>query len=284
MTNSDEKLQIFSGGGTECEMFVQAVQRRAFAEGKPLDNGWIAGLVAMLLTGEALRWFARLDGEVQTNWSLLRQALLARFPAIPDSMPSSTTPLGRTLALPPYSAQTSAQGSANVRTGRILVNTEDGKLNGYVRRDVNSTGIFVVTKDVSEALQVTYQPSTQYHDISLLNAPGDLECLGIKWWLAGSPNMARASASVAALTGVVDGNWERKSLVTAYSGPTACTIWEISPNGSISAFWSSKSWRAKALLFAIQRTRHELYVVPDSESTWIGTFKYMKANLTFESL
>ncbi|KAG8906938.1 hypothetical protein FRB99_005712 [Tulasnella sp. 403] len=279
MTNSDEKLE-FSGGGLECEMFVQAVQRRAFAEEKHLDSGWIAGFAATLLTGDALRWFARLDEKVQTNWPLLRQALLARYPAIRDPTPSSTT---LALALPPYySDQTPAQEGAKARAGRILVNTEDGKLSGYVRRDVNRTGVFVVTEDVSEALQVTYQPSSQCHDINFLNVPGEHECLGIRWWVGGSPNMTRGSGSIAALTGVVDSNWERKSAATTYSGITACTIWEVSPSGSISAIWSNKSWRAKTLVFAVHPQKREVYVVPDSESTWVVSFKYMKAALTFE--
>ncbi|KAG8895683.1 TOM (translocase of outer membrane) complex component, partial [Tulasnella sp. 417] len=66
----------FSGKDSdECEGFIFAVQRTAFAQGKQRDDAWITDFVASCLTKDALRWWIKLDLETQRNWDLLRRAM-----------------------------------------------------------------------------------------------------------------------------------------------------------------------------------------------------------------
>ncbi|KAG8894843.1 hypothetical protein FRB99_000952, partial [Tulasnella sp. 403] len=81
---STDKL-VFRGTDTndsECEDFVEAVRRFAFDQGKQHDNQWIVDLVHKSLVGDALRWHVTLPQEVQNDWYLLQQALMAQFPVV----------------------------------------------------------------------------------------------------------------------------------------------------------------------------------------------------------
>lgn len=76
---------VFRGqDGTECERFIMAIKKEALAQGKLRDDDWIVGLVETHMEGTALRWFETLDDATQYNWKLLKQALLARYPAEPS--------------------------------------------------------------------------------------------------------------------------------------------------------------------------------------------------------
>ncbi|KIO22809.1 hypothetical protein M407DRAFT_27684 [Tulasnella calospora MUT 4182] len=63
----------------ECERFISSINKHAREEGKLRDDQWIADLVAICLTGDALIWWSLLDAETQGSWRLLRQAMISRF-------------------------------------------------------------------------------------------------------------------------------------------------------------------------------------------------------------
>ncbi|KAG9041507.1 hypothetical protein FS837_012184, partial [Tulasnella sp. UAMH 9824] len=88
----DESEQIAFEGrdGTEAENFIRDVKSRAFKLGKQKDNEWMAAFASICFSGNALRWFESLDDETQSDWKLLRAAILAKYPA--GSAGSSASP------------------------------------------------------------------------------------------------------------------------------------------------------------------------------------------------
>jgi len=82
-------IKPFEGiDGTECEDFVFAVKQEVFENEKDQDDAWIARYVSPLMKGRALRWYERLDDEVQGSWKLLKRAMLDKFP--PDDPSESS--------------------------------------------------------------------------------------------------------------------------------------------------------------------------------------------------
>ncbi|KAG8960448.1 hypothetical protein FRC05_006844, partial [Tulasnella sp. 425] len=73
---------VFEGrDGTEAENFIRNVKSRAFKLDKQRDNEWMAAFASICFAGNALRWFESLDDETQSDWKLLRSAILAKYPA-----------------------------------------------------------------------------------------------------------------------------------------------------------------------------------------------------------
>ncbi|KAG8920681.1 hypothetical protein FRC00_009674, partial [Tulasnella sp. 408] len=76
----DSPMPEFSGKDSdECDNFISAVMRLAFAQGKQRDDAWIADFVASRLTKDALRGWIKLDDETQTSWKLLRRAMDLKY-------------------------------------------------------------------------------------------------------------------------------------------------------------------------------------------------------------
>lgn len=72
---------VFSGrDGHECEEFVQAIHKAAYAAGKLRDDAWMADMAVTCLSGRALRYYTSLEPEVKRDWSLLSSALLEKYP------------------------------------------------------------------------------------------------------------------------------------------------------------------------------------------------------------
>ncbi|KAG8852704.1 hypothetical protein FRB96_008560 [Tulasnella sp. 330] len=89
-----EFLSFCGDGGEDATLFLQRVNRIAFAEGKSRDNQWLTDYVAACLTGTALYWYAELDERVQTSWKDLRLAILKQFTIRGDKPdPPATTTL-----------------------------------------------------------------------------------------------------------------------------------------------------------------------------------------------
>lgn len=96
----DDDLTFSGVGGAECERFITAVRKKARAEGKLRDNDWMVDLVSSCLTGDALRWYAKLKRDQRDDWDLLQEALLDRYPAGDDDQPTSPTRSSRCVACP----------------------------------------------------------------------------------------------------------------------------------------------------------------------------------------
>jgi len=175
---------IFKGeDGSECEQFIQAIRQHAFAEGKSRDGEWIVDFAATCFTGSALRWYETLSSEAQSDWDLLRNAMLSQYPIeavneICDGSSQVSHPVDVSESLAIY------RGPAivpNMRTGRILVDSQPRILRGYISRLMLSNGTHQVTKEPSEALYVRFVPSDDLCDMWLVNSSTGSELLGISF-------------------------------------------------------------------------------------------------------
>lgn len=71
---------LFEGNpGEKVEEFIRQIRAEAFERGKSRDNDWIADLAATGFSGDALWWYEDLASDVQSDWALLRQALLSEY-------------------------------------------------------------------------------------------------------------------------------------------------------------------------------------------------------------
>ncbi|KAG9047180.1 hypothetical protein FS837_002872 [Tulasnella sp. UAMH 9824] len=74
-----EELSFRGKDATECEEFIAAILKHAFARGKQRDDQWMADFAATCLANDALRWWSGLDEEVQGSWKLLRRAMFSKY-------------------------------------------------------------------------------------------------------------------------------------------------------------------------------------------------------------
>ncbi|KAG9032125.1 hypothetical protein FS837_002797 [Tulasnella sp. UAMH 9824] len=77
--NVSGQLQFRGQHATECEDFMTAIVRRAFAQGKQRDDQWMADFAATCMVNDAMRWWGALDEETQGSWKLLRRAMLSKY-------------------------------------------------------------------------------------------------------------------------------------------------------------------------------------------------------------
>ncbi|KAG9047848.1 hypothetical protein FS837_001383 [Tulasnella sp. UAMH 9824] len=73
------RLEFRGHDATECEDFINAVQRYTLSQGKQADDRWMAQFAASCFTRDALRWWTGLEEDVQWSWKLLRKAMLGRY-------------------------------------------------------------------------------------------------------------------------------------------------------------------------------------------------------------
>ncbi|KIO18290.1 hypothetical protein M407DRAFT_246514, partial [Tulasnella calospora MUT 4182] len=91
MDGHHEKILFYGREGEACEGFIRAVREVAFAAGRIRDDAWMADFASTCLDGSALRYYENLGSDIQSDWRLLRQALLTRYPP-PDQ--AGGTPVG----------------------------------------------------------------------------------------------------------------------------------------------------------------------------------------------
>ncbi|KAG8984291.1 hypothetical protein FRB90_005427, partial [Tulasnella sp. 427] len=75
----DEDFEFTGTEGLTYESFLQRIRRIAFQQERSRDSAWMADLAALHLSGDALRWYETLDGNVQKDWDLLRMAVVQQF-------------------------------------------------------------------------------------------------------------------------------------------------------------------------------------------------------------
>ncbi|KAG8913588.1 hypothetical protein FRC01_004473 [Tulasnella sp. 417] len=99
-----DDLKFEGKGGKEAEDFVAAVKKIALKEGKHQDSEWTAAFASTCFYGPALRWFEELDENVQSDWKLLRRAILQKWPAEARAGGSASGSLPTFAAAPPPAA------------------------------------------------------------------------------------------------------------------------------------------------------------------------------------
>lgn len=78
----NDQLAFSGTEGLTAPQFIQAVRRKVFGDdNRHRDDRYMAEIASLCFTGEALEWYENLEDGVQTDWSVLRRALLARFPS-----------------------------------------------------------------------------------------------------------------------------------------------------------------------------------------------------------
>ncbi|KAG9048438.1 hypothetical protein FS837_012886 [Tulasnella sp. UAMH 9824] len=83
--SSSSKILFLGESAEEAEDFIFAIKERAYAKGKQKDNVWIADFASICFAKQALRWYEELDEETQSDWKLLRRAILAKYTHAPSS-------------------------------------------------------------------------------------------------------------------------------------------------------------------------------------------------------
>ncbi|KAG8945548.1 hypothetical protein FRC04_000682 [Tulasnella sp. 424] len=84
---------VFTGSdGLSCHHFIRAIREQALKSEKQTDNRWMADHASIRFDGDALKWFENLEDEVQTDWRLLRRAILSHYsePAYAETINSQS--------------------------------------------------------------------------------------------------------------------------------------------------------------------------------------------------
>jgi len=63
---------------------LQRLKKVALFHGRQRDDEWLVDYAEACLTGQALRWFSRLEKETLSSWMAVRNAFLGRFDSPPD--------------------------------------------------------------------------------------------------------------------------------------------------------------------------------------------------------
>lgn len=177
MSASESEWLSFSGApGEKAATFVQNLNRRAFAEGRGRDDGWLAQYIVACLSDGALEWFYSLEDDVQGSGKRLCSALLRAFPADHRQSTASTisfeTESNNAAAPPPdytptiepvpaaalvhqpamrIPAPPTQRRSSGAQVGYIeLVDSLTGHRVGYI----NSKGDKTITQDLNDVLLV----------------------------------------------------------------------------------------------------------------------------------
>ncbi|KAG8967567.1 hypothetical protein FRC05_002000 [Tulasnella sp. 425] len=172
---------IFYGrSGEEAEEFVRMVHDRAIDANMVRSDGWYTSFFGSSLAGDALRWYASLELEVQKDWNRLQQAVFARYPpqsSVPASLDTIPVPAPAAAAPPPA---TTVRRRARIRV------VSEGSHNTYVSKKFNRGGFVAHTDDPSCFLQVEYIPSFITGTQALYIPDNQIEgcdLFGIKWIL-----------------------------------------------------------------------------------------------------
>jgi len=155
--------------------------------------------VSCSLVGRSLRWQMSLDPQARSSWDAFQQALFLKYPSPEDedeigaaaAAPASASISSKSSSIPTPAAAPSSTTSSGLKllcdtdipwVGYLKVRVSaDPSLGDYVSRTVDQHGVFLTTKDQTNALQVKFSPQSDPHLIELLNSPTGNR------WLCGAP-------------------------------------------------------------------------------------------------
>ncbi|KAG9003566.1 hypothetical protein FRB95_002361 [Tulasnella sp. JGI-2019a] len=161
MTDNARSEISFSGSESEdATLFIQQVQKVAFAEGRHWDNGWRVRYLATCLTGAAVRWYFLLDDDKIRDTAALSSMRPSSYPDV--------------------------SGVGPALRGRLKIHCS-GEFIGYLAREMSMLDRHQeYPKNIEEALivQIPSEDRQRYArwNIELINPiPWDPECkyLGI---------------------------------------------------------------------------------------------------------
>ncbi|KAG9038025.1 hypothetical protein FS837_001326 [Tulasnella sp. UAMH 9824] len=149
---SDDIDLVFNGtDGEEAE----AARR----EGKIRDNEWIVDLVSTCMRGQALRWYIELDDDTQSDWKLLRKAILRQYPSgtqPPAPSVQSMIPTPAAAATPPNPVSPKQSSRTQNKIYRIRLYFGNRKSQFYLSTNADSS--VRMTNSGAKALSVRWNP------------------------------------------------------------------------------------------------------------------------------
>lgn len=219
---------VFLGNdGQECEEFIRAIHNAAYAGGKIRDDAWMADLALTYFSGRALRYYDSLEPEVKRDWSLLRQALLARYPPLDDDE-NEAQPRGLRMPRTPILME----GQIPSRTGRIRVIGVNSVDSGYLGNGETAiTTSLGAGASATEALSFCYKPGRGLSEIEIRCQNGKSQVLGLHWEYP-SPSTAMGSINYAGLT-AFDCEGTRRSRKHSRNGPGQTRIWKVMSDNTV---------------------------------------------------
>ncbi|KAG8937579.1 hypothetical protein FRC00_003742 [Tulasnella sp. 408] len=215
---------VFRGrDGQECEDFIRAIHKAAYAAGKLRDDAWMADVAVTCLSGRALRSYLTLEPEVKRDWSLLSLALLERYPPPDDDEEMQVEGSSIRQVLTPAGPQVP---QLNARIGRIKVIGANSADFGYLGdgKTVYADGIGAGAS-ATEAILISYVPANGLYEIEIQRSGGKAEVLGVHW---ADPSVSTAfgSENFAILTAL---NYEGlyRSSKLGRPGPGYTRMWNV---------------------------------------------------------
>ncbi|KIO24369.1 hypothetical protein M407DRAFT_244462 [Tulasnella calospora MUT 4182] len=278
MQDSEEPLFFRGNGATECEDFVNTVNRYAWKSGKAEDPKWAAHFAMSCLSGKALRWSMQQDKNTRSDWDLLSVALLLEYtedledkeselrsPAIPTAAAAPATELVRGISTL----------SSGPLSGRIRLDT-DFASPVYVSWNAGSAGILTICSNPDDAIKVHWTPGSSRHLIRVLNpSVTKYDYLGVthfsddpRYSLFG-PN-STASAALTFVTkpnaqGYVTSMRRNKKTGEPVSGKSRAAIWNILADSTI-VMIVEDSGSQYAMTPLVGGENNSIYMVANCES------------------
>lgn len=225
-----QDISFYGREGEPCEGFIRAVRKAAFAAGMIRDDAWMADFASTCLDGPALRYYESLSPDIQSDWRLLRQALLARYP-LPDEI--GGTPAGNfSSSHSSLAAEGAALPPPQPRKGRIKVIGETSADFGYIGDGTTCHKSCIGGgASASAAVLFSYTPKGELHEIEIERSGGKDQAFGIHW-LESSPSTVIGSLHHALVT-AFDYAGTHRSSPTFRHGPGYTDIWNVRPDNTV---------------------------------------------------
>ncbi|KAG8894769.1 hypothetical protein FRB99_001004, partial [Tulasnella sp. 403] len=229
---------VFRGiDDAECDSFVRHVRRKAVNEGKLQDPVWMANYAAGAFAGNALRWYDTLDKETKGSWDLLQTALFGKYPESEVQRPISHF-TGKSERQGNY--HHNINGPDTCSSARVNHGPEFG---GHVSRYLQNQGRHTTTKLAGDRLRVSLVASGNLCRLKLVNSTAPYEYLGLRWSVD-KPDLKSKENQHGGLVAASDPDSVRvDSSEVKLSGPIACLLWEVSPDGLLAPVWEGAKLR-----------------------------------------
>ncbi|KAG8964599.1 hypothetical protein FRC05_003764 [Tulasnella sp. 425] len=170
----------------------------AHAAGKTRDDAWMADLASTCFSGEALRYYDSLEPDVRYDWTLLRRALLTKYPRRDNDEGELLSEASRTSQV--YVPAAVLGPTLQPRVGRIKVIGANSTDFEYIGDENNSISSGLgAGAPATEASTFSYVPGSKLFEIQI-KRPGEKDqVLGVHWY-SPAPSTAIGSLNFAALT------------------------------------------------------------------------------------
>ncbi|KAG8904272.1 NADH-cytochrome b5 reductase [Tulasnella sp. 403] len=254
--------------GTDCTAFINAIKKKARAEGKLRDNGWMVDLMSVSLIGDALRWYSTLDNGVKDDWQQLEQALLSKYPPQPVAPPTAQLIPGNAAIATPAAAPPPATPSTSTfptGAGYVTIVADVTTAGGFISQKVDSNGHHCSVSNVGQALEVNPMPSNGMYQLKLLNSTTRHEWLAATWFQP-LPKLGRNSSHLAYVVSTSPTGYKFATSSKWAEGLTRSEMWAVYPDSRIRPIWADTNGTVYQLDVAIRLRDKVIFVVSNYEA------------------